>query len=132
MIGIDTNLIVRLLTNDDKKQAKYAAELIENNAIFIPKTVLLETEWVLRYTYELNPKVILEAFEKLLGLSQVNVEDPSSISNALHWYKNNFDFVDALHLASSHKTDKFATLDKSLIKIAKKFHINLATMEGRN
>lgn len=50
MIGLDTNLLVRLLTNDNKTQAKYAEKLIEDNPVFIPKSVLLETEWVLRYT----------------------------------------------------------------------------------
>lgn len=128
MIGVDTNLIVRLLTNDDQKQAKFAIELIENNPVFIPKSVLLETEWVLRYTYDLNPKVILKAFEKLLGLPNVTVEDTSCILQTLHWYDNNFDFADALHLASSQKSEKFATLDKDFIKKAKKFHINLITM----
>ena len=52
MISIDTNILVRLFTNDDKKQARFAEQLIENNAIYIAKSVLLETEWVLRYTYE--------------------------------------------------------------------------------
>ena len=66
MIGIDTNLLVRLFTNDDVKQARYAEKLIENNIVFISKSVLLETEWVLRYTYELGPDIILKAFEGLL------------------------------------------------------------------
>ena len=129
MIGIDTNLLVRLFTNDDKAQAKYAAELIENNSIFIPKSVLLETEWVLRYLYKLSPKVILDIFKKLLGLQQVTVEDSTCISQTLQWYGNDFDFADALHLASSQRAEKFATLDKDFIKKAKKFHINLITLE---
>lgn len=129
MIGIDTNLLVRLLTNDDKKQAQYAASLIENNPIFIPKSVLLETEWVLRYTYDLNPKVIHEAFEKLLGLPQITVEDSTVVNQALHWYNNKFDFADALHLASSFQTEKFATLDKNLIKNGRSFHIQMITLE---
>lgn len=127
MIGIDTNLLVRLLTNDDKKQAKYASQLIESNVIFIPKTVLLETEWVLRYSYELTPSTILNAFEKLLGLSNITVEDPSCITQALEWYQHDIDFADALHLASSHSASKFATLDKDFIKKAKKLNIQLLT-----
>lgn len=120
MIGIDTNLLVRLLTNDDKKQAKFAADLIENNSIFIPKSVLLETEWVLRYTYDLKPDVILSAFEKIIGLTNVTIEDLHSVIQTLKWYKEKFDFADALHLASCHLTTKFATLDKSLIKKIRK------------
>jgi predicted nucleic-acid-binding protein len=127
MIGIDTNLLVRLLTNDDKAQAKFAAKLIQNNPIFIPKSVLLETEWVLRYTYHLGSSVILAAFEKLLGLEQITVEDPICILQTLQWYRNRFDFADALHLASCQKTEKFATLDKNFIRKAKKLNINLIT-----
>jgi predicted nucleic-acid-binding protein len=125
MIGIDTNLLVRLLTNDDQVQAKYAAKLIKDNSVFVPKSVLLETEWVLRYTYHLSSSVILDAFEKLMGLSQITVEDPECILQTLQWYRENFDFTDALHLASCKKTEKFATFDKNFIKKAKKFNIKL-------
>lgn len=127
MIGIDTNLLVRLLTNDDKKQARFAAELIEKNSIFIAKSVLLETEWVLRYSYELTSDIILQAFEKLLGLPQITIEDPICVSQSLEWLKRGFDFADALHLASCFKLAKFATLDKKLIKRAKDLPIHFIT-----
>lgn len=129
MIGIDTNLLVRLFTNDDTTQARYAEKLIENNVVFISKSVLLETEWVLRYTYELNANVIHKAFENLLGLPRITVEDPACIIKVMQWYAHGFDFADAMHLASSNQvTDEFATLDKSFIKRAKKININLMTM----
>jgi predicted nucleic-acid-binding protein len=128
MIGIDTNLLVRLITNDDVKQARYAENLIENNAVFIPKSVLLETEWVLRYTYELSSDVILKTFEGLLGVPNVTIEDPASIIKMMKWYAQGFDFADAMHLASSSQmTDVFATLDKAFIKKAKKLGIKLLT-----
>lgn len=66
-----------------KKKAKYAADLLENNSIFIPKSVLLETEWVLRYTYNLSRKVIYHSFVNLLGHPNVTVEDPNSILKTL-------------------------------------------------
>lgn len=127
MIGIDTNLLVRLLINDDKQQAALAAELIEKNSVFISKSVLLETEWVLRYSYELDCDVIHAAFEKLLGLSEVTVEDQASVSLAMQWYQNNQDFADALHLATSNKLGRFATFDKKLIKKAKDTGIEFLT-----
>jgi predicted nucleic-acid-binding protein len=130
MIGIDTNLLVRLLTNDDVVQARYAKKLIEENMIFISKGVLLETEWVLRYTYELSSNVIHKAFESLLGLARITVEDPACIIKTMQWYNDGFDFADAMHLASSIQiADQFATLDKVFIKRAKKIKINLITME---
>lgn len=128
MIGIDTNLLVRLVINDNEKQAKFTANLFEKNAIFIPKTVLLETEWVLRFTYELNSQIILEIFENVLGLPQVTIEDLPCILQTLKWYKEGFDFADALHLASCNKIKTFATLDKALIKKAKQFNIDLITL----
>lgn len=128
MIGLDTNLLVRLLTNDDKAQAKKVAELLENNRVFIAKSVFLETEWVLRYTYELSAVIILQAFKNLLGLEQVTPEDPIGLLQALAWYEQGFDFSDALHLASSAKASTFLTLDKAFIKQAKKINIHLKTL----
>jgi len=129
MIGIDTNLLVRFLTNDDPKQARYAKKLIENNVVYIAKSVLLETEWILRYTYDLSIEVTHKALESLLGLPHITVEDPACIIKSMQWYNDGFDFADAMHLASSNQvTDKFATLDKAFIKQAKKLNINLLTI----
>lgn len=129
MISIDTNLLVRLFTNDDKKQARFAEKLFEDNAIYIAKSVLLETEWVLRYTYEISPDVIRNAFEGLLGLANVTVEDPACLIKTIQWYGLDFDFADAMHLASIQPTDAFASLDKRFIKNATKINVKLITME---
>jgi predicted nucleic-acid-binding protein len=51
VIALDTNLVVRLLTRDDHAQALRARALIEAGAAFVPRTVVLETEWVLRTIY---------------------------------------------------------------------------------
>ncbi len=118
MIAVDTNLLVRILTNDDPDQARRALEILNNDDIFIPKTVLLETEWVLRYAYEIDRANVLTGFQKLLGLPNVNVEDPDTIYQAISWYENKFDFADALHLASSRRCVSFATFDSSCIKKA--------------
>ena len=82
MIAVDTNVLVRLLTGDDPAQTQRAAELFAQESILVPKTVLLETEWVLRYSYELSPTVILGAFRKVLGLPQVTVEDSNALVEA--------------------------------------------------
>jgi len=116
MIGVDTNVLVRLLTGDDPDQAGRAANLFARESIFIPKTVLLETEWVLRYSYELPPRVVLAAFRNVLGLPQVVVEDSGALVEALARYEDGMDFADALHLASARKADGFATFDTRLKK----------------
>ena len=121
MIAVDTNLLVRILTNDDPIQARRAVKILKSDDIFIPKTVLLETEWVLRHAYEIGRSHIIIGFQKLLGLPNVNVEDPDSIYQAISWYENKFDFADALHLASSRRCINFATFDSSFIKKAQQF-----------
>ena len=121
MIAVDTNLLVRILTNDDPIQARRAVKILKSDDIFIPKTVLLETEWVLRHAYEIERSNIIIGFQKLLGLPNVNVEDPDSIYQAISWYENKFDFADALHLASSRRCVSFATYDSSFIKKAQQF-----------
>jgi predicted nucleic-acid-binding protein len=120
MIAVDTNLLVRLLTNDDPLEAKRALRIMESDDILIPKTVLLETEWVLRHGYGIEREVILQSFVKLLGIPNVNPEDPQAITQALAWYQEGFDFADALHLASSAKADRFASFDKAFVKKAAK------------
>ena len=123
MIAVDTNLLVRILTNDDPIQARRALKIIKGDDIFIPKTVLLETEWVLRHAYNIKRSNIITGFQRLLGLPNVNVEDPDTIYQAISWYENKFDFTDALHLASSRRCSSFATFDKSFIKISQQFSL---------
>ena len=120
MIGVDTNLLVRILTDDDPIQARRAVKVLQSGDIYITKTVLLETEWVLRHAYEIEKATVKKGFLKLLGLPNVSVEDPDSVAQAISWYENNFDFADALHLASSEKCEKFATFDSAFIKKARK------------
>ena len=118
MIAIDTNVVVRLLTNDDPAQAARAADFLARERVLVPKTVLLETEWVLRYSYELPSSAVLAAFRKLLGLPQVAAEDATAIARALELYEGGMDFADALHLASARDATAFATFDTHLAKRA--------------
>ena len=120
MIAVDTNLLVRLLTKDDLSQAKRAAKVMESDDIFIPKTVILETEWVLRHAYGIYKGAIVEGFQKMMGLPNVRVEDQQAVFHAISWYDSGLDFADALHLASSMKADKFVTFDNAFIKKARK------------
>ena len=118
MISVDTNLLVRVLTNDDPTQARRAAKILQSDEIFIPKTVILETQWVLNYAYAIHKVDILSGFKKLLGLPNVYPEDSETITQAIFWNEQGFDFADALHLASSRGLDKFATFDAAFAKKA--------------
>jgi predicted nucleic-acid-binding protein len=120
MIAVDTNVLVRLLTNDDPQEAKRALRVMESDDILIPKTVLLETEWVLRHGYVISKEVIAQAFQDLLGLPNLKPEDPQAVTQALAWYEDGLDFADALHLASSGRAEKFATFDRDFAKKSSK------------
>ena len=118
MIAIDTSILVRLVTRDDDAQARRAAALFEREQIYVGKTVLLETEWVLRFSYELSRPVILNALKNSVGLPQVTVEDSPAVAEALDLFETGMDFADALHLASSREAAHFATFDERLKKRA--------------
>ena len=120
MISVDTNVIVRLLTGDDPLQFEKSKILFSTDTIFIPTTVVLECEWVLRYAYQFKQSEITNAFESLFGLPNVQLENPLTISNAIHWYQKGMNFADALHLAHSSGADAFVTFDKKFIKSALK------------
>lgn len=121
MLAVDTNVIVRIVTNDDPEQAQRAVALFERERIFIAKTVLLEVEWVLRFSYHLPREVIAPTLRKVVGLQQVEVENPDEIFIALEGYEQGLDFADALHLASSGRAEGFATFDQKMAKRAGQF-----------
>jgi len=119
MISIDTNVLVRLLTRDDAAQFAKAERLVKNGVVFIPETVLLETEWVLRFSYQLDRAQIHTLFTCVLGLENVKVNRPLVVHDALSWFLDGMDFADALHLAGSSHCEKLVTFDRSFVKSAK-------------
>lgn len=120
MIAIDTNIIVRLLTRDDECQYEKAYRLFNKQHVFIGDTVILETEWVLRFAYEYTPTQIAKAFNGLFGLTNVHINQPLLIAQAIDWHLQGMDFADALHLASSQQLKKFYTFDKKFQASAKR------------
>src|SRR5882757_8086321 len=98
MTAVDTNILVRLLTDDDPKQGAAARSLFARESIWIAKTVLLETAWVLRSLYRFEKGAIRDAFTKLLGLENVQAEDESSVAAALALTVHGIEFADAMHL----------------------------------
>jgi predicted nucleic-acid-binding protein len=118
MIAVDTNVLVRFLARDDARQAARAAALIQASEIWVSKSVLLETEWVLRSLYGFAPETVGEALRALAGLQTVFLEDELAVAKALAWFEAGLDFADALHLASAGDAKRFATFDRKLAKQA--------------
>jgi len=120
VISIDTNVLVRFITNNDPRQAKRARALVEEDEIFVVATVLLESEWVLRAGYGFSSEQIRQAFQNVLGLPRLHVESPEKIEKALQWWASGLDFADALHISFSGAASQFATFDEKLGRRAKK------------
>ena len=114
MTVLDTNAIVRLLTNDDPTQTKKVRLLLEQDRVFrIPTTVLLEVGWVLESIYEIPPRRIAAGLKSLLGLPAVDTDAPHRVANALAWYLDGMDIGDAFHLSFCTPEDEIATFDRS-------------------
>jgi predicted nucleic acid-binding protein len=118
VIAADTNVIVRLLTGDEPRQTDKARRLFDTETVLLPKTVLLEAEWVLRRLYRLERTAIIRALDALMSLPNVRCEDEPVVRQALAWSLGGLDFADALHLAVSRTAERFATFDRALIKRA--------------
>ncbi|MBL7648386.1 MAG: type II toxin-antitoxin system VapC family toxin [Candidatus Hydrogenedentes bacterium] len=101
MIAFDTCVLVRFLADDDPAQADMAEALMRENVVFLPRTVLLETEWVLRSRYGKRRDELLPFFRLLSKLDNVVLEDSEGFERAIAWYEMGADFADAMHLASS-------------------------------
>ncbi|HEY6447179.1 MAG TPA: type II toxin-antitoxin system VapC family toxin [Acidobacteriaceae bacterium] len=120
MLAVDTNVIVRYLARDDPRQTPQAEQVLRTREILVLKTVLIETEWVLRYSYGFGRDLIAAALQGLAGLPTIAFEDQSAVAQALEWFATGMDFADALHLASSASAGRFATFDRKLAASAKR------------
>lgn len=119
MLAIDTNVIVRYLVGDHPIQAAKARKLIDNNAIFVCTTVLLETEWVLRSVYDYHPEQVADALRLFAGLPLLTVQDERTAATALDWMAQGIDFADALHLLqSANACEEFLSFDEGFVKAA--------------
>lgn len=121
MLAVDTNVLVRFFTKDEPRQTSRAGALLKEREVWIAKTVLLETEWVLTSVYGFTAEQIIGALRAVIGLPNVQVEDDVGVALALDWTSQGLDFADALHLSNCSQTDSFITFDETLAKRARRF-----------
>ncbi|MEA1933512.1 MAG: type II toxin-antitoxin system VapC family toxin [Thermodesulfobacteriota bacterium] len=119
MIAFDTCILVRFLADDDQVQANLAEALMRDNTVFLPRTVLLETEWVLRSRYHKKREELLNFFRLLLEIENVVLEDAAQFEEAITWYSIGADFADAMHLSACKETI-LHTFDRDFCKQASK------------
>jgi predicted nucleic-acid-binding protein len=118
MLAIDANIIVRLLTNDERAEAARAKTLFAENEVFVATTVLLETEWVLRGAYSQAKGDVIAALRAFAGLATVKLEEPARVEMALTLAAGGMDFADALHLSGADGCEAFVTFDRRFVKSA--------------
>lgn len=120
MKGIDTNVLVRYLVQDEPHQATKATRFIETHCTeqtpgFIGHIVLCELVWVLELSYNLDRADIAAILEDLLQVGQLDIMEPPQVWKALHEYKaSNADFSDHLlaHQNAAYGCTSTVTFDK--------------------
>ena len=118
MIGLDTNVLARYFVEEatadaaTEAQRQAARRLIESGQdLFLPKTVAMELEWVLRGYYGFAAEQVLQVFEQLLNHPCLSVEDRQDLEQALQGQRSGLDFADALHHASCRDCEAIASFD---------------------
>ena len=117
MLALDTNVIARFYVDDpDDPQAALQRPLArqvlaQGTAFFVPLTVVLELEWVLRAFYGFNPSDLAQVLHHLSALPHVTVQDASTVLAALDDHVAGLDFADALHLRLSRDCEAMVSFD---------------------
>lgn len=124
MIGLDTNVLVRYLMDDDEEQSPRAKALIDSAAergepLFISHVVLCEMTWVLGSVFRLPKDALVEALSDVVRTAQFVVEEPDIAARALSRYASGrADFADYVIAERSNQAggELVATFDRKLLR----------------
>ena len=119
MIGLDTDIVVRYITQDDPAQSKKATHLIESLSAeapgFITLVALVEVVWVLEKSYSATKRQIVDVLETLLRTKELIVERAEVVARALVLFViSRADFSDCLiaRCAQAAQCEYTLTFDK--------------------
>ncbi len=126
MPALDTNVLVRYVVEDDATQLAAAKRLIrrcvgEGLALFVPVTVVLELEWVLRSTFAFPKDDVLLTLSSLFSAAELSFESEEALEVALQLFrKGSADFADCLHVALATQAGEqpLWTFDKGAAKVS--------------
>ena len=125
MIGLDTNVLVRYIMQDDPKQSPMAPALMgsldADNPGFVTLVSVVELYWVLTSCYDLTGSQVKQALEVLLRTKQIIVDQADQVLKALRvFHEGKADFADCLieRTASSAGCAKTMTFDVGAAKHA--------------
>lgn len=105
MAALDTNVLLRFLLQDDAAQSAKATRLIRQaldagETLYVPVSVALELEWVLRSRLELDKAAVAQTFAGLLQTVELHFEATAALEWALSEYEGSAaDFSDCIHAA---------------------------------
>lgn len=120
MRAVDTNVLVRLVTRDDPKQAAAAQSFIATGA-WVSHLVLMEATWVLTTVYEVDAAELAVALDMLLNHKDLTVQDADVVASALQQFqsKPSLGFSDCLVLEVARKAGHLplGTFDRTLGKV---------------
>lgn len=123
MIGMDTNVLVRYIMQDDARQSPLATRFVESLSPaapgFVPLVSVVEFAWVLSSAYELERSQLVAALEGLLRTKEIVVERAETVWKALRLYQSgNADFADCLieRSAASAGCRWTVTFDRGAVK----------------
>lgn len=120
MNAIDTNVLVRIIIQDDEQQTEKALEYVKkNNEVFINHVVLCEFSWVCMACYGLKKVELIRALDNILRTENFIIEASEIVWAALHEYKLvSADFSDCLIGACAHHRGylRVGTFDKKASK----------------
>ncbi|WP_029007896.1 PIN domain-containing protein [Azospirillum halopraeferens] len=131
MIGIDTNVLLRFLVNDDPVQSAAAKSFVDRCAdtgdeIFIGRVVLCEAVWVLLRAYRYDRTLVAGMIEALLSAEGFDVEDHAAVGEALAlWRSGGAGFADALIgcINRRHGCATTVTFDRQAARLADFQHL---------
>ena len=120
MTGLDTNVLVRYLAQDDDAQLRAVLALLlkKGATYFVPDLVLVEADWVLASLYDWTPDEIAEAFGRLLTVHNLAFEDEGRIRASLRAVRQGADLSDELIVDRCRETGckSVATFDAAMAK----------------
>ncbi|HXR78406.1 MAG TPA: type II toxin-antitoxin system VapC family toxin [Bryobacteraceae bacterium] len=120
MRAIDTNVLVRLITRDDPRQAASADAFIEKGA-WVSILALAEAMWVLATVYERSAADLATAIDMLLNHRDLTLQDPEVVAAALELFRSRpaLGFSDCLMLQLARKAGRLplGTFDRGLAKV---------------
>jgi predicted nucleic acid-binding protein len=119
----DTNVIVRLIVNDDIEQAIRALAVLKEEGLEISPTVLLESAWVLASRYRYPRERIVMALQALERTEGIGFSDAEAAHAAIDWFASGMDIADAIHLSQASPNRRFATFDEDLAAAARRLNV---------